>query len=292
MTKMVKLTITLAALLPCVVGVARGEPGIACSLVESAPALDGRLDDPAWAKTSTVSLVGIAGKTGVRPSTMFRLCTDGDWLYVAVEASDPAAETLPREKGARDAINWNETVEVFLAPVLDRPLYYHFAVDPSGTLYDNIGQSGATDNNFAWRCAVRVGSHGWTAEMALPLKELGLSAGVAEGDCLAFNVCRTTRQGAPQQCWSPTGSGYHRRNRFGTLVVGMLSVEAGKRMATLESRYKALANRVGAEDPLAEEIKRDLTSLRDQAAAVRDSAGWARFRAGWEHAAKRLRRLA
>lgn len=294
MTRTIQTARVLVAVWLGAAAVGRAEPGIACPLAEQAPAVDGQLDDPAWTETIAVPLVGIAGETGVQPATLFRLCTDGDWLYVAVEAADPAAKDLPRKKGARDAVNWNETVEIFLAPDLGRPLYYHFAVDCAGTLYDNIGQSGATDNNFGWRCVTRVEDDGWTAEVALPLKELSLPHGLREGDAVAFNLCRTTRNGTPRhQGWSPTGSSYHRRNRFGTLVVGTLSAEAAKRVAALEARYGALADRVGEgnADPLAREIEQHLGTLRNQATAVEASAAWERFRETWDRAEKRIRRL-
>ena len=291
--QMRNVILVLVALLSGIATVARGEPGMACPWVTTAPAIDGRLDDAAWTGAKAYPLGGTGGETGVEPATSFRVCTDGAWLYLAVEMSDPGAASLSRERRARDAVDWNETAEVFLAPDPDRPLYYHFAIDPAGTLYDNIGQSGATDNNFGWRGLTQVAKDGWVVEMALPLKELSLPAGVSEGDCLALNVCRTTRQGARYQCWSPTGSSYHRRSSFGTLVVGTLGAEAGRRVAALEERFGALAARVevGDEDPLAAEIKQDLAVLRPQAEAIENSAGWEGFRETWDRAEKRIRRL-
>ena len=277
-----------------VAAVSRAEPAVACSLLKTAPALDGRLSDPAWAEVAPVTLVGVAGETNVQPRTHFRLFTDGDWLYLAVEASDPAAGALPRKKGARDAVDWNETIEIFFAPDLERPLYYHFAVDAAGTLYDNIGQSGATDNNFGWNCVTRVDGGSWTAEMALPLRELGRPAGLAKGDCVALNVCRTTQKSTPRHhTWSPTGSGYHRRSRFGTLVVGALNAEADRRATDLAARYAALADGVeaGDDDPLGKSIEQDLASLQRLAAVVDTSPEWERFRDAWTQTEKRIRRL-
>ena len=287
---MSRRTAVLVVLLIGMTGEAYGEPGMACSRTPAPPELDGRLDDGAWTQLRPFPLLGIAGETAVEPQTLLRLCTDEDWLYLAVEARDPGAAGLSRDVRARDGITFSESVEVFLAPQLDQPLYYHFAVDPAGTLYDNIGQSQATDNNFGWRCAVRVGADGWVAEMALPWKELGRPAGVQDGDCVALNVCRTTRQGTRYQCWSPTGSSYHRRDRFGTLVVGTLNGEATRRTGLLEARYAGIGAAAG--DPLATEVAQELAVLRTQASAVRDSAAWGRFRSGWLRTEKRLRRLA
>ena len=291
MTKTIRMAYVLVALVLGTAAVGHAEPGIACSLVDAAPTVDGRLDDSAWAKIVATPLVGIAGEPDAQPATRFRLCTDVNWLYIAVESADPAVKDLPLEKGVRDEVNWNETVEIFFAPDVGRPLYYHFAVDPSGTLYDNIGQSGATDNNFGWRCTVQVGNDGWTAEMALPLKELSLPQGLTQGDATAFNLCRTAGRGRTRlQGWSPTGGSYHRRTRFGTLIVGSLSAEAGRRARELEARYMALKDNVGNEDPLAKEIEQALALLKSQA-ATETSAEWERFQETFGRTEKRIRLL-
>jgi len=182
------------------------------------------------------------GQHPADPPMQFRVCTDGQWLYLAVELSDPDPGRYNLENRGKDECDFrHETLEIFVAPFADQPVYYQFALEPGGSDFDNMAGGNHTDHNYSWQHAQKITEDGWVAELALPLAEVGRTAGVKPGDFLALNVCRETKGPMPLHCWSPTGGGFHNRSAFGELVIGSFSAAA---VATMDALDKQL---LGAE---------------------------------------------
>jgi hypothetical protein len=208
-----------------------------CPFVAKGPAIDGTLDDPAWKQAGVISGFTDCFGQGIQPSeTRFRVCTDGQWLYLAVEMSAEGIKGWVKEKLARDKIRWEEAIEVFVAPDARQPAYVHFAVEPGGTDYDNFGQATATDHDYPWKHAEKITPTGWIVEMAIPLEAIGMVGGLQRGDLFAMNVCRTVPTGQRYQCWSPTGESFHNRSAFGILVVGSYANAARQRLKQLKQQ--------------------------------------------------------
>jgi hypothetical protein len=89
-------------------------------------------------------------------------------LYLAFEMTDPEPSKLPQKNLGRDKLGFTEDIEIFLAPFIDQPQYYHFGVDPAGSDWDNMGMGGATDNNYRWIHKETVTQKGWISEVAIP----------------------------------------------------------------------------------------------------------------------------
>jgi hypothetical protein len=71
------------------------------------------------------------------------------------------------------------------------------------------------------RVATTRGRNFWTLEMVVPLSALS-DRPVRKGDVWRFNIGRTRALPRPYEsvCWAPTLSGFHERNKFGSLVMG------------------------------------------------------------------------
>ena len=91
-----------------------------------------------------------------------------------------------------------------------------------GTLLDlhHTGDNGF-DQAIKWNgkfdIATDVQGDYWTAEMAIPVAELG-NASIVKGDIWGFNVARVRIPAAEYGQWAPTYGSAHRPQRFGFLV--------------------------------------------------------------------------
>ena len=226
-------------------GIQANRPVALCPVVDEAPVIDGKLDDAVWVEAEVYGeFTDTTGKIAARPATRFRICTDGKWLYLGIELSDPDTESLNLKTRGPDEIRFDETAELFFAPYVDRAGYYHFATDPANTGYDNFGTAVARDHNFSWEHKTRITSSGWVCETKLPLHEMERPEGVRTGDMFHMNICRSTRGAVKEQCWSATEGNYHERSKFGLVIVGSYRSAAKGRAEQLVRKVEALKQRV------------------------------------------------
>ena len=195
-----------------------------------APKIDGVIDgDPAWAdglelEPFTDTLTG----GPVPRTTRVRLLWDNRFLYIAMSAQDV---WLRSHFTKRDEELWKEDAfEVFLDPGADGKDYFEFQVSPAGVLFDATfpeyrkGEDGWNSDVVA---AVKTQGtlndetpdEGWTAEMAIPLKNLEKGGVAAAVDTIIganfFRVDMAERS-AMYSGWSPPMRGdFHALDRFG-----------------------------------------------------------------------------
>jgi Carbohydrate family 9 binding domain-like len=198
-------------------------------------AIDGRLDEPAWASAPPVDLVETL--TGRRPRyrTRARVLWDDEALYVAFECADDEVWVRPGRKDD-DPIYEDEVVEVFLDPGGAGRDYVELEVSPANVRFDARFASRRSDLAAARafssgaRTAVAVDgqitvgdapparARGWTVELALPWTALGLRP--RGGDRWRMNLYRLethNRRGIVEGSgFSPPLRGdFHALERFG-----------------------------------------------------------------------------
>lgn len=176
---------------------------LAMPLVETAPIVDGRLDEEAWL-ASLPSRGFTAGGAAASPDTVVRLCRTIDTLYLAVTAEEPAIGGLRADSAERDeAVEADDSVIVDLAPQEGR--HYQFAVNSVGTVADRriVGDAVEVAWDADWAAVVERTGSAWTVEFAIPLAVLGLGEGSRE--TWGFNVERMRYAGgAPEHsAWAP-----------------------------------------------------------------------------------------
>lgn len=269
-------------------------PVALCPSVTQAPVIDGVLDDAVWqdAPVNRV-LTDNMGEHPAQPPMQFRLVTDGEWLYLGVELEDPDTSGYDLTDRGRDAVSFRgETLDIFLAPHADAPLYFQFALEPGGSNYDNQAGGNPADHNFGWKHAQRVHPTGWVAEIALPLGELGRTAPLRPGDRMALNVCRATRGPVPLHAWSPTFGQFHNRNAFGEVVVGSFAAPAEAQVRSLRDRLAGVRRTAPASARAELDAwQAELDALGRTAAQLADGESWRAFRAQAERARRELHRL-
>lgn len=206
--------------------------------VDRPPHLDGRLDDPVWAKAEPFTGFTLLGSAEqATQQTRFRVCFDDRTLYLAIECSEKAMDKLVAKVRRAEGQVWeDDSVEVFLAPFADRARYYHFLVNARGTLRDEEVRDPALESG--WRARTRRGPDGWVAEIAIPFRDLALTSESAKP--WGFNVARTERPAGELSAWAPIATRtFHEPSQFGLL--DSLTVDFSRYAAqTLDGRLDGL----------------------------------------------------
>jgi|GEM_PF-5943837 len=93
--------------------------------------------------------------------------------YIGVRSHEPILRDVLSEATARDgAVREDDSIEILLDTNHDQKSFHHFAVKPEGVLYD---ANARTRPGTAARVATarEEKKRAWTAEIAIPLKEVG-----------------------------------------------------------------------------------------------------------------------
>jgi len=232
------VTIALVSLAAIAATSTGAPPVYVCPKVVTPPAIDGRLDDPAWKIAPAVELVeAVTGGKCVK-TTIARMCWDERCLYVSFDCVDQDIWGTMTKRD--DLIFREEVVEAFLDPECNLHRYFEFNVSPRNVLFDafvvnedGLGPGEGTD--FGWTCegvqsAVVVDGtldnrddidRGFTAELAIPFKSLGRST-PKPGERWRGNLYRIDLSPPPKefQAWSAPlfrPARFHVPKRFGTI---------------------------------------------------------------------------
>ncbi|MSR55408.1 MAG: hypothetical protein EXS09_19300 [Gemmataceae bacterium] len=208
------------------------KPVGACRRTTQKPYLDGKLDDACWQDAIPMPLSTTAGELGqefgckeaiermakempgkpnanvIAPAladgTRVAFSFDDEHLYIAVVCKHPAGMKKDKAEGRTHDMDLRAFDRVSLMIDLDRDYqtYYQLQIDQRGALAEDCW--GDKTWNPKWFVAIHAEETGWTAEVAIPLKELTGDV-VVPGKLWAVNVVRTV-PGKGIQAWSgPAG---------------------------------------------------------------------------------------
>jgi len=110
---------------------------------ETAPVIDGRLDDAVWAKAKPLLLARTLNGDGPAAQlTEARFLRDDKLLYVGIRCVEPLIDKIRASTRDHDGEIWSDdSVELFLGTA---GLYYHLGVNAAGSTYDARGK-------FTWK---------------------------------------------------------------------------------------------------------------------------------------------
>ena len=170
-------------------------PPVGMASPRTAPiAIDGRLDETAWAQAKPITEFRQTqpkeGAPGSLP-TEVRVLYDEEALYIGARMSDPlGTRGLRAPLARRDQLlaadgnngSFNSLTTDKLAVVLD-PYHNHideawFEINPAGVRGDQFNGDPSWDP--IWEAAAHVGTDGWTAEMRIPYSQLRFSRDTAQ----------------------------------------------------------------------------------------------------------------
>ena len=147
--------------------------------VDTAPVLDGRLDDDVWSQAFVIDdLHQINPTEYAEPTVATRiyLVYTEDAFYVGAELlDDNAADITARVLRQGESIFADDLFGVILDPFNDRRSGFRFSVNPNGVrqelLYQNTSQQN-DDWQGIWHAAASQNEDGWIAEIEIPFKTL------------------------------------------------------------------------------------------------------------------------
>jgi hypothetical protein len=157
---------------------------IRATRTETAPQVDGRLDDAVWQQAAWHrDFTTREPVEGGQPAgaTEVAFLVDGGSLYVGARMRGAAPGDVRAQLARRDREGDAEQLAVSLDTYHDRRTAYTFAVSAAGTRIDYFHPSdseGSRSYSFdpVWQAEARVDSAGWTAEMRIPLSQLRFTA--------------------------------------------------------------------------------------------------------------------
>ena len=180
--------------LPAEAGILTGRPAVRPARVNAPPAIDGRLDDTAWAGalriTDFVQLQPLDGAPATEATDVY-LAYDSTAIYLGFHArySDPGM--IRANRSDRDRTFRDDLISVYFDTFLDQQRAYVFTVNAYGVQGDSIvssrggggfggrrgrGGGGLPRGDESWDAlfttAGRLVEDGFTAEMAIPFKSL------------------------------------------------------------------------------------------------------------------------
>lgn len=212
----------------------------------AAPAIDGRLDDPAWqAAAQTDVWMVVTGETPAPVQTTAWVGVHQGTFYLGFRAEEPNPATIVASVTEPGGPVWNDDcIELFVDGNLDLQAARQLVVN-------SLGVVTALQQRGEWApevlAAVQVGQDAWTGEVALSLADLGIT-----GTEFGLNICRERRAGGGLElsCWSPTGGAFNQPGRFGLAALpgGWLKgVGLGTAVLGQNELTATIANPTGAE---------------------------------------------
>ncbi len=201
-----------------------------CQRASAPIRIDGKLDDPAWARAAwTSDFVDIEGAAKPRPRfrTRVKMLWDDQYLYIAAELEEPDVKATLTQ---HDSVIFHDNdFEVFLKPLPATPSYYEFEINALNTGWDLFlakpyNQGGSADNSWDMPL-LKTGigiqgtlnrsgdkDQGWTVEIAYPWKDFATRQIVPQpkaGTEWRINFSRVEwTPGNPKEdnwVWSPQG---------------------------------------------------------------------------------------
>ena len=231
-----------------------GLPTVRIERASEPPAIDGNLDDAAWAQAAVISDVVQARPVDQGPPSErseIYLMYDEDNLYIGGRFwdSEPeliSANILRQHTGLRD----DDRLAVVIDPFNTRRSGYRFELNPNGVrvdaLYENLGGF-QTNWDSIWEGTAAIDSAGWTTVMAIPFKTLSFDPA---NDTWAFNFGRAIRRKSEDVAWVS-------RNRdYNPSVVGLVTgFEDLNQGVGLDIAPSVSAVRTRTFDPGSEEVE-------------------------------------
>jgi len=203
---------------------ARARPSYAATRASSAPRVDGRLDDAAWAAATVASGFRTVEPTEGDPTrfpTEVRVLYDDDALYVGAFMRDSLGARGVRVQDLRRKFDYfqNDLFGVSLDALHDGRTVAAFQVTPYGAQRELQVFDDAFYNReweAVWRVRTQVTDSGWTAELMIPWSSLRYRA---DGAPWGLNFYRIARRANETSAWAPWPRAYtaYRVPYFGKL---------------------------------------------------------------------------
>jgi hypothetical protein len=172
---------------------------------DTAPVIDGVLDENEWSRSATVEDLHEIQPTEYAPvteSTLIRVMYDDDALYIGARLYDRKPEEITaRILRQGEQVFGDDWFSVILDPFHDRRSGYRFQTNPNGLreegLYQNVSEE-QWEWQGIWSTAASIDEHGWVTEIAIPFKTLSFDP---NNDTWGINFRRSVARRDERMGW-------------------------------------------------------------------------------------------
>jgi hypothetical protein len=196
---------------------ARAMP-VAIGALETAPVIDGRLDDDIWRNAAVLqNFYQVQPGDNAEPSqkTEVLVAKDSKHFYIAFKCYDTEPGRIRASIPKRDQIFDDDYVGAYLDTFNDKQRAYVIFFNPNGIQADGIFTEGRGEDysvDIVMESKGTVGPDGYTVEVAIPFNSIRYEAGAGKVWGAHF-YRRIKRDQNELDSWMPVA-----RNRSGTLV--------------------------------------------------------------------------
>jgi uncharacterized protein DUF5916 len=193
--------------------------------------LDGRLDEPIWARTEPAGdFIQIDPDNGnpATERTEVRIAFDADAMYIGITCYDSDPDGWIAYQRRRDeGLPSDDKIQITIDTFLDARTGYFFEMNPLGSMADALidknGENRAWDG--IWNSRARRSDIGWTLEIELPFRTFNFNPG---SDTWGINFQRTVQRKNESSIWSgwARNQGLRRMTNAG-MVTGIGNVTQG-----------------------------------------------------------------
>ncbi len=203
------------------------------------PVIDGRLDEPAWERAEPAT--GFVQRNPVEGApaserTEIRILYNNDTLYIGARMFEAHPEDLVVTQMRRDSmLQGDEYLDIVIDTFHDHRNAFQFQINPAGARSDayitDEGKDINRDFNLVWEAATTVDALGWTAEIAIPFRQLRFPDVPGE-QVWGINFYRNLRHLNEEVYWVPTPRdfGYRAISRLSNAgqLVGLEGLRSGR----------------------------------------------------------------
>ena len=166
---------------------------------ETAPEIDGQLNDACWKEAQEITDFQIYRTHDLAGTQTYGyVCYDDSYLYIGMKCLIPDAIEKPvGEPGTyvHDDFPWgHDRIEIMLDPGRTESNYYQLAMTAYGATFDcsrSVGGTGEDDAwNGEWTGRSYIGEGYWSVELAMPYHNLDITP--ESGSTWGVNLCRGT----------------------------------------------------------------------------------------------------
>jgi cellulose/xylan binding protein with CBM9 domain len=198
-----------------------GAPPLRCRMSEGRPVVDGVLGEPCWRQADLATGFMLLERRGrATQQTECMVAYDAENLYVAFLCRESEPSSAGGACTIRDGPVWlDDCVEVFLDPRDEHRTYFHVIANRIGTQFEERGPSCPNPRSWQgpWNVAVRPVQAGWTAEIAIPFRSLGVEM-PPPGTMWGFNANRQEYRLLERSSWAETVHSFHEPAEFGHIL--------------------------------------------------------------------------
>jgi hypothetical protein len=191
-------------------------------LLSTVPVINGKFDEKEWEKASWVSgFVTLENEWAEEQSSVF-MATDGKYLYLAMKCLKNSPFAISAKKHSDDSMDifGDESVEIFIAPGPEQDVYYHFAINAVGSVYNAKCSEGKRDESWNPKIEVECKTFdgGWILESKIDLSSMGTMLRL--NDKLKMNFARNNSSllGMVSSSWTGQDN-FNEPRLFGSCIV-------------------------------------------------------------------------